>query len=715
MSTIPPLATSRDRDLPAPSRRGRHWLLRGFDLGRWDARIWDTQTWDARTWNVRTWDARTWDARTWDARTWRNNLRLTSALVLLSFFICHLLAHSLLIVSLDAADVTFDVTMYVWQAKIGTVVLLAAFFVHYSNALWSIYVRQTLRLPPWQWTQLALGLCIPLLIMSHVMGTGVADNALGVVGSYRSVLIAHWVAAPWHAIVQSLAVLTVWTHACVGIHFWLRTKLAYARWRPYLLGFALLLPAFALAGYIAAGNEVLRASRSPDFVPQVLRESHITPQTAGEVAWLAELGIGVHLALIGLAFGGRELRLWRLRSRKLPRLTHASGRVMPILAGASVLETLRHQGVPHAALCGGRARCTTCRVLVTKGADQLPQATGLEAAALARIGATPGMRLACQLRPDADISIMPLLAPDAGAVEGSLRGGLEGSERLITVVFVDMRGSTSLGESKLPYDVLFILNRFFQEMSKAVAATNGHYSQFTGDGLMALYGLDAADPATGPADALRGAHEMLARLGDLNHTLRGELSAPLRIGIGIHYGEAIVGAMGPPRSQIITAIGDTVNTCARLESLSKDYDCVAVISRRAARLAGLALAGRELLHAAVKGRSAPVECYALKTIADLQITADLPIPSGAQSSGLSQRAGEPEAWIILDHNGAGRRPRPPDSRLSLTTDDRVGALATALYRRNQRKENIVHDLFDDRVGNSVERHDGLVAGQVRRQ
>jgi adenylate cyclase len=86
------------------------------------------------------------------------------------------------------------------------------------------------------------------------------------------------------------------------------------------------------------------------------------------------------------------------------------------------------------------------------------------------------------------------------------------SRRLVTVVFVDIRGSTTLGEAKLPYDVLFILNRFFREMSSAIAATRGHYSQFTGDGLMALYGLDVADPATGPASALSGAREMLARL-----------------------------------------------------------------------------------------------------------------------------------------------------------------------------------------------------------
>ncbi len=115
-------------------------------------------------------------------------------------------------------------------------------------------------------------------------------------------------------------------------------------------------------------------------------------------------------------------------------------------------------------------------------------------------------------------------------------------------------------------------------MTNALVATRGHYSQFTGDGLMALYGL-YADPAGGAADAVRGAREMLSRLHQLNFQLRADLREPLRIGIGIHHSEAIVGAMGPPHSQIITAIGDTVNTCARLESLTKEYDCAVVISR----------------------------------------------------------------------------------------------------------------------------------------
>jgi len=290
---------------------------------------------------------------------------------------------------------------------------------------------------------------------------------------------------------------------------------------------------------------------------------------------------------------------------------------MPILPGATVLETLRENGIPHASVCGGRARCTTCRVMVTRGLAALPAPAVLEAKALARIEAPPGLRLACQIRPTADLAVMPLLPADATPAQCSVRGGLEGSERLITIVFVDLRGSTTLGETKLPYDVLFILNQFFTEMTKALDATNGHYSQFTGDGLLALYGLTAKDPATGPADALRGVREMLTRLEQLNRRLVGELKQPLRIGIGMHFAEAILGSMGPPRSQIITAIGDAVNTAARLEGLTKEYDCALVISRRAAEAAGLDLSVHQLHAVAVKGRVEKVEFYALETVPEV--------------------------------------------------------------------------------------------------
>ena len=557
----------------------------------------------------------------WNLRSWRSALRLTSALVLLAFVICHLTAHCLLLVSIEHADTVLGVLMYPWRTWIGTGILSAALLVHYGNALWSIYIRRSLRLTRWEWAQLALGLTIPALLIAHVVSTRIAEEALGVTSYYSTVLVVQWLIMPWLAAVQMLAVLTVWTHASIGIHYWLRTKRWYPDWRPFFFGFALLLPALALAGYVTAGNQILRQAKQPDFVQLALDDANLTPETMAGIGRMASIGWASWLGLLILPFAGRGIRGWHYRRRRPPMLAHTGGRKVPILAGATVLETLRASGIPHASVCGGRARCSTCRILVTHGLDRLPAADGLEAKTLARIGATPGMRLACQIRPIADITVMPLLAPDATAADGAIRGGLEGRERLITVVFVDLRGSTTIGEAKLPYDVLFILNQFFHEMTRALVTTNGHYSQFTGDGLMALYGLNAADPAHGAADAVRGAREMLTRLEQLNRQLQGDLREPLRIGIGIHYGEAIVGAMGPPRSQIITAIGDTVNTCARLEGLTKEYDCAVVVSRAAAEAAGLSVGGQELHQAPVKGRTQSVEFYALRTPADLPVSA----------------------------------------------------------------------------------------------
>src|SRR6185436_16839331 len=172
----------------------------------------------------------------------------------------------------------------------------------------------------------------------------------------------------------------------------------------------------------------------------------------------------------------------------------------------------------------------------------------------------------------------------------------------VAAMFVDLRGSTQLGETRLPYDVVFILNQFFAEMSDALRATGGHYAQFTGDGLLALYGLETE---IGPAcsQALAGAADMHRRMGLLNARLARELAAPLRIGIGVHAGMAIVGSMGPPSAPIVSAIGDTVNSAARLESLTKDYGCTLVVSLDTLRFAGLAPPDVGVRQVEVRGRA----------------------------------------------------------------------------------------------------------------
>jgi adenylate cyclase len=175
----------------------------------------------------------------------------------------------------------------------------------------------------------------------------------------------------------------------------------------------------------------------------------------------------------------------------------------------------------------------------------------------------------------------------------------------VVIVFIDIRGSTALAERNLAYDVVFILNEFFAEMAAALRDTNGHYAQFNGDGLMALYGMED-DFEAGCRQALRGAAEMLRRLDRLNQRFAGELSEPLRIGIGIHGGDAIVGTMGPPASPILSAIGDAVNIAARLEAETKVVGRPLVISRVVAEAAGVDLAGALLAEADIDGREEPV-------------------------------------------------------------------------------------------------------------
>lgn len=287
---------------------------------------------------------------------------------------------------------------------------------------------------------------------------------------------------------------------------------------------------------------------------------------------------------------------------------------MPLQPGATVLESLRIAGIPHPSVCGGRGRCSTCRVRVEDGGRLLAEPDENERRVLARFGLPGEVRLACQIRPDANVQVAAMLPPDEPArILAQARDHRKGDEETVAILFVDLRGSTKLSEDRLPFDAVFILNQFFAELSGALAETGGHYAQFNGDGLMALYGLDT-DIAVGCQQALAGAQSMLRRLEDLNARLDAELSEPLRIGIGIHAGEAIVGSMGPPATPIVSALGDNVNIAARLESQTKEFDVPLMVSARVLEYGGVDTVSLDMREMPVKGRERPVRVYPIAEI-----------------------------------------------------------------------------------------------------
>ena len=128
--------------------------------------------------------------------------------------------------------------------------------------------------------------------------------------------------------------------------------------------------------------------------------------------------------------------------------------------------------VPHASMCGGRARCSTCRVQVLNGLEFLERPGPDEQLALERAGIdAPDIRLACQVRPRADLSVVTLVPAAASAARfSSLDRYQTGVERNVTIMFVDIRGFTRFSDGRLPYDIVFILNQYLGRMSDAIIA-----------------------------------------------------------------------------------------------------------------------------------------------------------------------------------------------------------------------------------------------------
>jgi adenylate cyclase len=512
-------------------------------------------------------------------------LRLWSGLVLFAYLTTHLGNHALGLVSIEAMEAGRRIFLTLWRHPLASLLLYASLVLHLTLALRSLYRRRTLRMPAWEALQLVLGLAIPVALISHVVGTRLAFEWFGRADSYSRVLLGMWSLSPGTGVRQALVLIVAWLHGCIGLHFWLRLRPWYPCAAPFFLAAAVLMPAVALLGFAAGGRAM--AARAPDAsgVQRVLEESGVLSpdQTAMLQRVQQGLGIGFAAALVLVLLARQARRLYEQRVGAI-RLTYPDGRVVIVPIGCSVLEASRGAGIPHASVCGGRGRCSTCRIRVVSGTDGLPLPEAGEQRVLRRVGAPATVRLACQLRPRHDISIVPLLSAAVGPRVLTAPGDEQGREQDVVVLFADLRGFTRIAEHKLPYDIVFLLNRYFEIVGTAVARAGGIANQFTGDGVMALFGLDDG-PRAGARQALTASSALISGVRGLSRAFAAELEGPLAIGIGIHAGPAVVGRMGFGEATYLTAVGDTVHVASRLEELTKTYACQLVISEQVAALA----------------------------------------------------------------------------------------------------------------------------------
>jgi len=535
-------------------------------------------------------------------------IRLVSGVVLFSYLVSHFVNHALGNISMDALAAGVHIHTMIWQFLPITILFYSSCLVHTGLGVWALYQRRQFRWKAVEPLQLVLGLSIPALIIAHIVGARLGQTLYGHEKLYPQELYAFLVAWPFRAWLMSSVLIVAWVHGSIGLYFWLRMKAFYKRAAPFLLAAAVLVPTLALLGFYQAGRTVVADSDDADW-----RRDNLSPRQVGTVAQQQTLDritdyflIG-YLGLLGFVLLARGARALHERRGGMISLSYGNGRTVRVPKGLSVLEASLRNNVPHASVCGGRARCSTCRIRIIGDCSELPEPSQREAFVLGRVGTSdPSIRLACQLRPSTDLSFFQLFLPHTMSANSHASNPTRiGQERYLVSMFVDMRGSTKLAEKRLPFDTVFIVNRFLGAVSQAVIESGGRPNQFVGDGMLALFGLSSSRQEAS-RQALKAAAMIAANVNELNKFLEHDLREPIRFGIGIHGGEVIVGDIGYRDHMVFTALGDAVNVAARLQDMTKNLSCEGVVSDEVRINAGLPADALPQHEVAIRGRNEPM-------------------------------------------------------------------------------------------------------------
>jgi len=251
----------------------------------------------------------------------------------------------------------------------------------------------------------------------------------------------------------------------------------------------------------------------------------------------------------------------------------------------TLLASSLRSGIKHTHVCGGHARCSTCRVEVLEGLEHCAPRNEAEEKMKNFLGFPDDIRLACQTKVSGDIRIRRLVVDDldtqiisdqlARHDENSL-----GREKNIAVLFTDLANYTAFSESLPAYDVVHVLNRYYLTMNEIVSEYGGVISDVAGDGMLILFG--TGDKEDGLVmDSIHTVKAMQLKLREFNAYLEGMYGFSFGLRAGIHYGLAIIGHFSTGSMSKVAAIGDSVNFASRIEQANKQFGTELLVSESA--------------------------------------------------------------------------------------------------------------------------------------
>src|SRR3954465_11993885 len=377
-------------------------------------------------------------------------VRLVCGVILFSYVVSHFLNHALGNISVDAMEIGVYYHTAFWRFLPIAIVFYTAALTHMGLGIYALYQRRQFGWRTIEPLQLVLGLSIPALVMAHVIGVRLGQTLYGHQKLYPQELYLFFVASNRIWTMTSL-LLIAWVHGCIGMFFWLRLKPFFTRAAPYLLAAAVLIPTLSLLGVYQGGRSVEVEADDGEWRTHNLTRRQVG--TAAEATTLDRITGGLtagYLGLLALALAARGVRALRERRGGMVALSYGQGKTVGVPKGLSVLEASLRHNVPHASVCGGRARCSTCRIRIIGDHDALPEPSQREAFVLTRVGTSdPSIRLACQLRPTSDLSFFQLFTAHTltASTQASTPARI-GQERYLVSLFVDMRGSAPLAAQR---------------------------------------------------------------------------------------------------------------------------------------------------------------------------------------------------------------------------------------------------------------------------
>ena len=554
-------------------------------------------------------------------------LRIYSGVILFVYALTHLLNHSFNIFSIELADHVRESYFHlVWKNPISTILLYGSLIIHILLGFYSILTKKSYKITLREWLQILFPVLALLLLLQHIAG-GFILNKMFEVDLEYSLIYAILSSDPNEVVLGTilftLMIIFIWSHGVIGIHGLLKFRSNF--YQRYLFVFKFIywfVPIAAILGFLSGMRQISflaiieNLKGNENFIMSFFG---VIPQDAFAYLMPVEPLVMNNYPVFVLAVLVLCI-LNFVRSKYFGRvkISYPAGKEFSIPKGTTVLEASRLAGIPHVSVCGGKGRCTTCRVKIVSGLEGITKPNAHENKIIERLGFDSDVRLACQLKPTQNLSVLPLINPETKHVKARTPVGLSGKEKETVVVFIDLRDFTKLSESKLPYDVVYILNKYYSVCGEIIERNKGRLDKFIGDGIMAIF--DGSDQLNENCkNSMKAATEISKSIKVLNNQMKSDFSEELRFGIGIHVGNTIVGMMGYGETVTETVVGDNVNIASRLEELNKKYKTELVVSKDVLDSAKINKKQFTSEKIKIRGRSGELEIYSLEHAYNLKL------------------------------------------------------------------------------------------------